>query len=123
MTTNNDTKVTTVTETCNSIRHECGDQIAKATEAALAVPPDPRWTYRTRLLQAVVAAGPDLSEHQLYSAWRTDETLEPLTAVMHHALCAMRFWRLTDAINQWAADEGAKEATHQTWLARRNDNI
>jgi hypothetical protein len=118
MTINSDTKVTTIAQMQNAIKHECGSQIAKATEAALAVPLDPRRTYRARLLRAVIAVAPDCSEHLLFAAWRGDRTLEPLAQALHHAICGMRFDRLAEPVNHWAAEEIDKEETYRLRLAR-----
>lgn len=80
-------------------------ELESVTEAALALDPSPPWTYKPRHVQTIAIHGPHLNEHLVYNEWCTDPKLRRIAASMHHALCAMNFERITDAINQWVAEE------------------
>ena len=115
MTNENTTKVKQISELREVLRRECTNQVARAAEAALATRFEPRWTYRIRLLQAVIAAAPDLSERVLFNAWKTDPQLASFATQIHHGICDMRLWRLTDTVNKWANDEVMNQEEHRAW--------
>jgi hypothetical protein len=120
MTIDNETKVKPLSELRETIRYECLAQIDHASKAALAVPSEPRWTYRLRVMQAVIEASPDLSEQQIFSAWKDDPQLAPYARIVHSTLCNARFSRLAGSIDQWLNEETRKNEAHLAWIEQRN---
>jgi hypothetical protein len=120
MTKYDDVKVKPISELRDAIRRECIEQIGRASKAATAVPAEPKWTYKLRLVRAIIEAAPDLSERQIYSAWKDDRELSRFATIVHNLLCDTRFGRLAGAINQYLNDEATKEEEHRSWIEHRN---
>jgi hypothetical protein len=97
-----------VTELRDGLREQYLEQVERASKAALAVPSDPRWSYRLRLMKAIVAAAPDLSERQLHAATRNDFELSRKVNVLHNFLVDIRLGKLAETVEQCAQDEARR---------------
>ncbi|MGO9238359.1 MAG: hypothetical protein ACLP4V_31295 [Methylocella sp.] len=98
-----------VTELRNGLRAKYLEQIERAGRAVLAVPAEPRSTYRLRVTQAAAAQAPDVTERDLFSVWRNHPELSHLVNVIHNQFCNFRMGQIAEIVEQCLQDEAHKD--------------
>lgn len=99
-----------VDELRDALRTHYLETIERVGKAALAVPSEPRRTYKFRLAQAIISeAGNDLTERQVYTEFRNHPDLSHVVRVFHNLLVDLPLGALADDVDQFAQNEARND--------------